>query len=255
MREDYTDGQGHIVAVQYEILQEGEEVPCQPERNEGEDKAAYRARVKDCTSSSSRDYLHLLGPDTLRPALRPALRALQCPVPARRRRQLREELGYPGRAELRNELQVTYNDHGLLSLATYYEEDYEGAVHPGHNAGAITYDLRTGRALTIASLIRPGTDTTLCQLISKHLEPDENPTLEELLNQSIPDSTSALLPQLGLGIKDEGVEFTYSNFYDSVTPPVTLPVPYPEQLLLLRPDSPVARMLRERGLWRAGKKK
>ncbi|WP_262709795.1 hypothetical protein [Hymenobacter sp. UV11] len=37
-------------------------------------------------------------------------------------------------------------------------------------------------------------------------------------------------------------------------PPVTLVVPYAELLPLLRPASPVARMLRERGLWRAGKK-
>jgi len=112
LREDYTDGQGHLMAVKYELLQEGDEAPALAEREPGETRAAYRARTEALTCSSNRDYLHLLGPDTLRPALR----RLQCPVPARRRQQLREDLGYPNGVELRNELTVSYNDYGLLSL-------------------------------------------------------------------------------------------------------------------------------------------
>lgn len=250
LHEDYTDGQGYVVAVQYELLQEGEEVPCQSARNEGESKAAYRARTKDL-SSSTRFFVHLLGPDTLRLALR----ALQCPVPARRQRQMREELGYPGHVELLDELTVSYNDHGLLSLASFHEADYEGAVHPEHGAGATTYDLRTGRALTIADLIRPGTDTSLSRLITRHLE-QQDITAEDLLSHSDADATLAPLPQQGLGIEDEGLEFTYTSYeiLPNVYPPVILIVPWAELLPLLRPDSPVARMLRERGLWRNAKK-
>lgn len=248
LHEDYTDGQGHVVEVQYEMLQEDEEAPCQPARKEGESKAAYRARTQDLTSTYHQDFLHLLGPDTLRPALR----RLQCPVPAKRRQQTREQAG--GCNQVEHQLQVVYNDHGLLSLERAIEDFYEGADHPSHEWNTTTYDLRTGQPLAITALIRPGTDSILGRLIAQHLEKDEFNTLEDLLNSPAADSASAPLLQLGLGIGDEGLEFTYSNTYDSLTPPVTVKVSYAELLPLLRPDSPVARMLRERGLWRAGKK-
>jgi len=248
LHEDYTDGQGHVVAVRYELLQEGEEVPCQPERKEGESKAAYRARTKDLVSTCNQDFLHLLGPDTLRPALW----ALQCPVPAKRRRQMREQV--QGCNQVEHQLRVVYNEHGLLSLESFVNEFYEGTDHPSHELRTTTYDLRTGQPLAIAALIRPGTDSILSRLISQHLEQYENVILDELWNRSAADSTFAPLPQQGLGIGDEGLEFTYSDYYNSLAPPVTVEVPYAELLPLLRPDSPVARMLRERGLWRAGKK-
>ena len=249
LQEDYTDGQGHVVAVQYEVLEEDEEAPCQPARHEGESKAAYRARSQDLTSTYHQDYLHLLGPDTLRPALR----RLQCPVPAKRRQQTREQGG--GCNQVEHRLEVVYNNHGLLSLEHAIEDFYEGTDHPSHVWNTTTYDLRTGQLLAITALIRPGTDSTLTQLIAQHLEKDENDTLEDLLNRPAADSASAPLLQLGLSIGDEGLEFTYSNYYDSLTPPVTVKVSYPELLPLLRPDSPVARMLRERGLWREGRNK
>lgn len=252
LREDYTDGQGHVAAVKYELLQEGEEAPTPSERQPGESKTAYLARTEDLTNSSNRDFLHLLGSDTLRPELR----ALQCPVPAERRRQLREDLGYPGGIELRDELTVTYNDHGLLSLASFHEGDFKDAPHPEHGAGAITYDLRTGRALTIAELIRPGTDTTLSRLIMQHLASDEHITADDLMSTVATDTMPVPLPQQGLGVVNEGLAFTYtgSEILSIVYPPVTLLVPWVDLLPLLRPDSPVARMLRERGLWRNGKK-
>jgi hypothetical protein len=251
LHEDYTDGQGHVAAVQYELLQEGVEVPCQSELEEGESKAAYRARTKGLTSSYSQFFLHLLGSDTLRPALR----ALQCPVPARRQGQMRKEVGYAGCNQMVHELEVSYNAHGLLSLASFYNEDNEGAVHPAHGVSTITYDLRTGRALAIAALIRPGTDSILSRLITQHLEQDEDVVYDELLNHFATDSTLAPLPQQGLGIADEGLEFTYTTYeiLPYVHPPVTLLVPWRELLPLLSPDSPVARMLRERGLWKQQK--
>lgn len=203
LHEDYTDGQGHMVAVQYELLQEGEEVPCQSERKEGESKAAYRARTKDLISTCSQDFLHLLGPDTLRPALR----ALQCPVPAKRRQQMREQV--QGCNQVEHQLRVVYNEHSLLSLESFVNEFYEGTDHPSHELSTTTYDLRTGRPLAIAALIRPGTDSILSRLITQHLEQDNNVTLDELLNHSVDDSTLVPLPQQGLGIGGEGLEFTF----------------------------------------------
>ena len=249
LHEDYTDGQGHLMAVQYELLQEGEEEPCESERKTGESKAAYRARIKDLTGHCNEVFLHLLGPDTLRPALR----ALQCPVPARRRRQLREQAADCNQGE--RHLRVVYNDYGLLSLERYVEDFYDGADHPGHALSTTTYDLRTGQPLVIAALLRPGTDSTLTRLIAQRLDEEENSTLLELLSRPATDLASAPLTQLGLGIGDAGLAFTYSNYYDSVTPPVTVELPWVELQPLLRPNSPVARMLRARGLWREGKKK
>ena len=253
LHEDYTDGQGHLMTVQYELLQEGDEAPTPAERLPGESKAAYRARTKDLTNSVSRYYLHLLGPDSLRPGLR----ALQCPVPALRQQQLREDLDYPGGVELQDELTVSYDDYGLLSLASSHEGNYRDAIHPEHGAGASTYDLRTGRALTIAELIRPGTDTSLCRLITRHLESDENIPADDLMSSSTIGEGLARLPEQGLGVVDQGLTFTYSSseILDIVHPPVTLLVSWAELLPLLRPDSPVARMLRARGIWREGKKK
>lgn len=253
LHEDFTDGQGHLMVVQYEILQEGDEMPTPSEREPGETKAAYRARTEDLTNSCRRDYLHLLGPDTLRPELR----ALQCPGPARRRRDMREDLGYPGGVELQDVLTVAYDDYGLLSLASSHLGDYKDAVHPEHGAGAITYDLRTGRALTIAGLIRPGTDTTLSRLITQHLGSDEQIPADDLMSIATIEGGFAQLPEQGLGVVEEGLTFTYSGseILPAVYPPVTLLVPWAELQPLLRPDSPVARMLRARGLWRAGNKK
>ena len=64
LREDYTDGQGHLMAVKYELLQERDEEPAPAERQPDETKAAFRARAKNltCSSSCDCDYLHLLGP-------------------------------------------------------------------------------------------------------------------------------------------------------------------------------------------------
>ena len=254
LHEDYTDGQGHPVTVWYELLQEGDEAPCQPIREEGESKAAYRARAEDQTGSCTHFFLHLLGPDTLLPVLR----ALQCPVPAKRRRLMHQEIAGAGCIRLEYDLDVLYDEHSLLSLGSFDIEDYTGAgaVHPSANAGAVTYDLRTGRPLTIVAIIRPGTDTTLSRLIAQHLEQDENITAEEALKPSGDDSMLAPFPQQGLGIVDEGLKFQYGLYeVQPPGPPVAVVVPWRELLPLLRPDSPVARMLRERGLWPTNGKK
>lgn len=85
LHEDYTDAQGDLAAVRYELLDEGVEIPCQPGREQGESKAHYRDRAEGAPNGYSQMFVHLLGPDTLRPAFR----ALQCPVPAKRRRLMR----------------------------------------------------------------------------------------------------------------------------------------------------------------------
>jgi len=140
---------------------------------------------------------------------------------------------------------------------SFYEGFYKDAPHSEHGAGASTYDLRTGRALTIAELIRPGTDTTLSRLITRHLESDEQIPADDLMSTSTNEEGFAKLPEQGLGVVEQGLTFTYtgSEIVDIVHPPVTMLVPWAELQPLLRPDSPVAHMLRARGIWREGKKK
>jgi hypothetical protein len=43
LREDYTDGQGRLMAANYEVVEATAKVPCRPERNEEETAAEYRA--------------------------------------------------------------------------------------------------------------------------------------------------------------------------------------------------------------------
>ncbi len=245
LHKDYTHAQDRIAAVRYELLTENAEVPCKPEREEGESQADYQTRAEGAPSGCSQEFLHLLGPDTLRPALR----LLQCPVPAKRRRLV--HAAAEGCVHTEESLQVDYNAYGFLALREFNGNEALGAVHPSHSASATVYDLRTGRALKLADIIRSGADTALSRLITHHLEQDEDITSDDFLTLS----KAAPLPRNGLGMVEAGLVFQYTTYelvaYVYGMPAVT--VPYAELLPLLRPNSPVAHMLRERGLWKQQK--
>ncbi|GAB3851412.1 hypothetical protein GCM10028822_18050 [Hymenobacter terrigena] len=255
LREDYTDGRGHRVSLSYEVLHETVTgTPCRPARAPDETPAEYRARLKDLPPASlDQQFLHLLGPDTLQPALS----RLQCPPLAQRRRAMRAALREAGDcANLTENVTVTYLGHGLLATAGYHELYYQGAAHPSHDVDAAVYDLRTGRALDLTALLRPGTEPALRRLVTPALQremgangfPDA-----EVLAPAEGDSATTALAAAGVGMTADGLTFQYTDYelgaYAYGMPLVT--IPWAAVQPLLRPTSPVARMLRERGLWPA----
>jgi hypothetical protein len=254
LREDYTDEQGQLMAVRYEVLDERVEgAACKPEVYEGETKAEYRQRLKDQpTSSLDRQYLHLLDPG----AAQPTLRNLQCPSPRERRAAMRAALAEAGGcAALTDNLCVTYNGYGLLAVGEYHEEYYQGTPHANHGVDATIYDLRTGEVLALADILKAGSDQALRQFITHKLRNQMELDASEVLHPAEGDSTTTELPRPGVGLTADGLTFQYSDYelgaYAYGMPAVT--ITWAELLPLLRSDSPVARMLRERGLWKQQK--
>lgn len=253
LREDYTDGQGRLMAVPYEVVEAGTEVPCHDERQEDETKAEYRQRMAQVERGYHQSFLHLLGPDTLRPVLQ----ALQCPEPAQRRRQVRAAAQADNGCNFHMaSLFVNYNAHGLLAWSEYYDDTFIGGSRPRHSMSTAVYDLRTGQKLSIENVFRAGTDTLLQRLITQHILHDDNSDVEPEPGMKVPVHAADLvsLPGWGFTVAENGLEFCYEidalqQFVTGGVILVTVPVPYAELLPLLRPGSPLARMLRERGRW------
>jgi hypothetical protein len=255
LREDYTDGRGQLMAVQYEVVEATAKLPCRPERKEEETTANYRARIASIDHGYSQSFLHLLGPDTLRPALRD----LQCPVPAVRRQQVRAAAKEDDGCNLyMASLHVDYNAYGLLAWSESWTEEYEAGARPQHGMRSALYDLRTGHIITIEDVFKPSTDTLLQRLITQHILHDDNSDIEPEPGLKVPVHAADLapLPAAGLSMADKGVEFAYHiDEFDRLplllggTTLFSVIVPFAELLPFLRPDSPVVRMLRERGLW------
>ena len=252
LHEDYTDGQGHLMAVRYELLDERVEGdPCKPEPYDDEEEADYRQRVRGLPAASlDRQYLHLLGSG----ATRPALQALQCPAPRARRAEMRAALAEVGDcANSLDNLTVTYNGYGLLAVSEYHEEYYQGTPHPSHSLEATIYNLRTGQELALDDLLKPGTDHALRQLITGALRTEMELDATVVLHPADGDTATTELPQTGVGLAAEGLVFEYTDSelgaYAYGMPSVT--IAWADLLPLLRPSTPVSRMLRERGLWKS----
>jgi hypothetical protein len=237
LREAYQDARHRQLAVRYEILTEDAEGPLpEPE-----------ARLADGSAEAelatlTRSYLHLLGPDTLRPALR----QLQCPGPAQRRAEMRAYLrDKPVQEETEGISNVTFNDYGLLSVSTF-QTWYTGGARFGHSAGNTLYNLAAGAPLELAQLLRPGAEAQFRALVTRHFQtdadskPDEWPATDQL----------ALEGHVGLELNNLLLTFEENDLPSRVVGGIEIFIPYAEVVPLLRPDSPVARMLRKRGLWR-----
>jgi hypothetical protein len=251
LREDYTDEQGHLAAVRYEVLVESLVLPCQLERYEDETEEQYRTRFENAPNGYDQWFLHLLGPDTLRRSLR----ALQCPVPRERRQLVRAAAKENGCNYHSESLHVDYNDYGLLAWSEAWTDEFEGGARPGHGQRAAVYDLRTGRVITMAGVFRAGADTLLQRLITQHILHDDNPDLTPTPGLAVPARADSLAPlPNSFSLAENGMDFLYgidelTQLTDGGVIIPSVPVPYRELLPLLRPTSPVARMLRERGLW------
>lgn len=257
LREDYTDGRGHLLAVSYEVLNESVVLPCRAERYDDETRQEYRARIKNMPNGYDLQFLHLLGPDTLRPGPQ----AVQCPVPSQRRQLVRAAAKESGCSYHGEDLQVDYNAYGLLACHHNWEDD-DGPARPSHGTSATVYDLRSGQSVSLSEVLRPGTDTLLQRLITRHLLDGSTPDITPRTEPDAYAPADGLVPLPGgadyaradFSLTTKGLAFGYyldevPSFVDGGNLLFAVVVPYHELLPLLLPDSPVARMLRERGLW------
>ncbi|MDO7887195.1 hypothetical protein [Hymenobacter cheonanensis] len=237
LREEYQDARHRQLAVRYEILTEDAEGPLpQPES-----RLADRSADAEL-ATLERSYLHLLGSDTLCPALR----RLQCPSPAQRRAERRAYLrDTPVQEETEGITGITFNEYGLLSVGTY-QTGYSGGAHFSHSAGNTIYDLATGAPVTLAQLLRPGAEAQFRALVRQYLQAEAGSRHEDWLGADQP----AVAGHVGLELNSLLLTFEEDDLRNRVVGGVEIFMPYAEIVPLLRPDSPVARMLRERGLWR-----
>ncbi|MGI4869609.1 MAG: hypothetical protein ACRYFX_00350 [Janthinobacterium lividum] len=216
--------------------------------------------------SHSRDYLHLVLP----PGSSPALRRWQAPPLAVRRRQLRA--AYPQDSEGSSSIQVRLNDFGLLSYETdEYERPFGG--QPDYEVLGTLLDLRTGQQLDPTNQLVARHRPALRRLVAHHLLHDAN---FDIINKDhyarwlweepdAPDAAADTTYSLSLWkqrrlapltnqavLTAEGLELTYrmGDLSDAGTAPdQTVLVPYAELRPLVRPGTPLARMLKARGLW------
>ncbi|MGI4734605.1 MAG: hypothetical protein ACRYG7_05610 [Janthinobacterium lividum] len=202
------------------------------------------------TSSITRSYLHLLGRDTLRPALA----RLQCPAPTQRLRGRRQVLAAnftpsgedtPLVVWLQEDRFVTLNEADLLA---YYVE--ENATYGGVGRGHLSHqnylvDLRTGQPLRLVKQLRPGGLLQLRRLLTQHAQRD---TTAHVLDDYLQGPLLRLPPEDFLlqpagcnayyGAKGSH-DGSYSSFQETIS--------WAELRPLLRPQSPLWRLLQARG--------
>ncbi len=183
-------------AVRYEVLTEA--------TTGGRGRTANGAPARAFLEAA---YLHLLGPDTLRPA-----RArLQCPGPAGRRhaRRALDQVSSPQDfANLTNQaIDATLNEQDLLAYGTYTVEGVVGLRHGQHTWANAVYDLRTGRPVDLLALLRPGGEATVQRLITRQLRRGDPAYAAEL---SLPTQPLPL-PAAGFALTPTGWEATYQT--------------------------------------------
>jgi hypothetical protein len=262
----WMDGSGHRYRLQLREHYAGA-VPYEVERLvlQGGRSVALEEDPRDTrVPFQYQEYLHLLGPARRWPALCQRL----APPLAVRRRQLRaayeHERTYGGIA-------VRLNADYLLSYQTLYLADpYGGRPQPGVKSFLV--DLRNGHDLTLASQLRPGYELPLRRVLTRQLlaeaihddeSGDRTRRIAQVLKKNTPAGSEPLvalplsepesLTDEDLLLTDQGLEASFSdvavlgNLWSRFTP--TTVIPYAELRPLVRPGTPLARLLQARGMW------
>ncbi|MGI4760341.1 MAG: hypothetical protein ACRYF0_06530 [Janthinobacterium lividum] len=189
----------------------------------------------------SSQFVRVLSADSLR------LARWQAPPPAARRDSLRHWLLSESCQQVGQTITVTLNDFDLLSY-NQWEEGYYYGAHPEHSQAGFIMDLRTGRQWVVKELLRPGTEPALRKLLARHLRHDY-PNMNEGDSwhwETVPPlpSSFTLTPSGLRAAYGDYALAAYSNSYANTTT-----IPYTELRSLVCPGTPLARMLRARGLW------
>lgn len=143
-------------------------------------------------------------------------------------------------------LWVEYNDDFLLSVSRHTDVnciECETQVL----VDGVTVDLRTGRQLRLADLLRPGAEARLLRLLARRMAEETDWDAESF----------ASLPAGGFRVVPAGLRFTYDRRdvpdlcctgSDQPNHILGTTLSFAELRPLLRPDSPLTRVLRQRGL-------
>lgn len=224
LRESYADG------VRYELLHEESYGP------------AHRQGDSTLTSAHlAQIYLHLLGPDTLRPALA----RLQCPPPAGRRRARRRRLRQFSADEYYKEfLDLTLNEGNLLAYTRYETQGTYGTRYDQEGTSNHLLDLRTGRVLNLLGQLRPGGLRQLRRLL----------TQQALADTAYPHSRAHWLRAGQLPLPSEGFRVTPTGWKAGYIEPefeekrygYSQSLSWAALRPLLRPSSPLHRLLQGR---------
>lgn len=224
LRENYADG------VHYELLQEESYGPAQP--------TAQRDGTLD-SASVAQHYLHLLGPDTLRPALA----RLQCPPPAARRRARRRRLHYRTYDYYTDDILVTLNEGSLLAYTRYEVWGAYGSRYDREGRRCYVLDLRTGRPLSLATQLRPGGWQQVQRLLTHQALADAAAASHWVQAGRLP------LPPGGFELTPTGWVATYSEpQYEEDYYTYSITLDWATLRPLLRPGSPLHRLLQGRAL-------
>lgn len=143
-------------------------------------------------------------------------------------------------------LSVDYNDDFLLSVSRYTDIGC-AECELQELVDGLTVDLRTGRRLALADVLRPGAEARLLRLLRRRVADDTGWEAE----------TFTQLPTGGFCVVPTGLRFTYDrrdvadlcctgSGQTNHTLGTTLS--FAELRPLLRPGSPLTRVLRQRGL-------
>lgn len=184
------------------------------------------------------EFLQLPAPATVRPALRPLLN----PGPKARRRQL-DDLR-EGLTTAAYQLTVRLNGFGLFS---YQYRDYSRMIDSTPDVGfeSTLLDLTAGRPLTVESQLRPGYELPLRRLFTQHfLHDPEFADKQKWFKKDWKDPQLAELPDQDMCLTTAGLE---GVFWQPMYPDAVL-IPYHELRPLVRPGTPLARMLKARGI-------
>jgi len=217
-------------------------------------------------------YLQFAGPWAVAPALRRSLG----PPPAVVRRRVRAAFSHSYDEE-RLLTKFLLNDFNLLSYQVARHSTFVSDEHGDSWTESYLFDLTTGRRLTVASQLRPGYGPRLNRLIERHLLHDdqfdfinkdhratwyEQDSTRQTSSQEAPPKAN---PQnegdpSELSLTGSGLEMMYigSDIFDPSSQEdylrfgrstYIIDISYRELRPLVRPGTPLARMLWARGLW------
>lgn len=207
----------------------------------------HESELRQYRGFCRRQYIRLLGKAAQRPALQRAFSSR----PAQIRAWLLQEVGEE--TELLQiddyEFGLKLNDYDLLSYTRTVSTDADGANHPDSSFEEFSYDLRTGRRLSLATLLRRGSGPALQRLLLRYMDQnylqglrewhnDPQYRIEELENLNQTDSFS---------LTPTGLSMTMILGPHAMGP-TTIVIPYAALRPLLRPRTPLNRVLAARGL-------